>query len=73
MPGMRDKADALLLKALNDPDFRKKLAEKPMQVMEREGISKLMAEDLAREIKIDGRAVFSDCTHSCGWTCSWTF
>lgn len=72
MLGVRDKADTILLKALSDPDFRKKLAEDPLRVMEREGVSKVMAEDLAREIKIDGRAVLSDCTYSCGWTCSWT-
>ena len=60
MPGVRDKADTILLKALSDPDFRKKLAEDPLRVMEREGVSKVMAEDLAREIKIDGRAVLSD-------------
>lgn len=72
MPGMRDKADMILLKALNDPDFRKRLAEDPVRVMEGEGVSEIMAEDLAREIKVDGEPVLSACTRSCSWTCSWT-
>jgi len=72
MANGRTKADAIILKALSDPDFRQRLASDPQSVLESEGISKEMAEDLGHEINIDGSDIITACSRTCSWTCSWT-
>jgi len=72
MESVRNMSDKILIKALADKEFRAKLTESPREVLEAEGIKPELAEDLAREIKIDGRGLTSSCSWTCSWTCNWS-
>jgi hypothetical protein len=70
----RTRVDYLVQRALASPDFRRRLKENPEETMVSFGISEGPAEDLARELRVDGDTLRmpGDCMHTCWWTCWWT-
>jgi hypothetical protein len=69
----RTRAEIIVQRALNDPQLRERLKEDPGGTIQRFGISQENAEDLAREIQIDGQTLWpDDCTWTCSWTCFWS-
>ncbi|MCV6597382.1 MAG: hypothetical protein OIF40_09910 [Mangrovicoccus sp.] len=57
----RSKANAIILKALGDEDFRTRLKNEPMATMKDEGVEEKLAEELGMELKVDGEPIITAC------------
>ena len=78
----REAADRLLRRALIDPQFRERLKSYPDETLGNAGLDAGAAEDLLREINIDGQRLMSrskllsacvrTCTNTCWFTCLMT-
>ena len=71
MSSIRDKADKIVHKALQDSSFREALKNNPEDVLKNEGIPDDLVEDLGQEISLDGETVIA-CSRTCRNTCWWT-
>jgi hypothetical protein len=75
----REAADRLLRRALLDPQFRDRLKSYPDETLNDAGLDTGAAEDLLREINVDGQRLISrskmvnacvrTCTNTCWFTC----
>lgn len=61
----RSQATALIAKALRDKDFRSKLQSEPLKAMEEEGLEASVAEDIGKEVEIDGKPILTACKNTC--------
>lgn len=62
---VKDKATKILIKALDDADYRAKLKADPIDTMKKEGLSEEEAEEVGTEVKIDGEAIVTACSFTC--------
>ena len=75
----REAADRLLRRALIDPQYRDRLKSYPDETLNDAGLDTGAAEDLLREINVDGQRLISrsrmvtacirTCTNTCWFTC----
>ncbi|MCV6597380.1 MAG: hypothetical protein OIF40_09900 [Mangrovicoccus sp.] len=61
-------AEEVIKLALADTDFRSKLKNEPIDTLKSQGLSPELAEDVAREINLDGIQLASSCSYTCAWT-----
>jgi hypothetical protein len=63
----------IVTRALNNPEFRNRLKADPEKTLLAEGLPPGMAEELARELAVDGQPPVIACQRTCGWlSCWWT-
>jgi hypothetical protein len=69
----RELANEVVRRAVADASYRERLRASPQEVLEEAGVRKGLAEDVAREILVDGNpAPDIRCSDTCDWTCFWT-
>lgn len=61
-------AEEVIKRALSDADFRTKLKAEPMEALQEQGLSPELAEDVARDVTLDGEQLLAGCSYTCGWT-----
>jgi hypothetical protein len=65
-------ANMIVRRALADAAFREQLKAEPERVLAAVGLQRGPAEDVQRELMIDGIMLAKECTVTCISTCWWT-
>lgn len=64
----RDKATQVIIKALGDSEYRRRLQSSPIETVSEEGVSPEAAEDIASELQVDGQNLIVACRNTCWMT-----